>query len=308
VKRPVKVIRSREDDIRHGFYRPGVSARFRAVLGKDGLPLALHARVVGQSLYASIKPDFFKKAGGWDETMLDGIYDLSYVVPNLLVDSVALPQPIPVSFMRSVGSTSSVFFLESFINELAHAASIDPLRYRRALLRNDPLALNVLDQTAAKANWFGKAPAGLSRGVGYCLYTGRGGAFTTYVATIAELRLIDGRAKLERIVCGVDCGRAINPLLIREMIEGGIGFALTNTFKSEITFAERAVVQGNFSDYPLLYLSEMPKIDVVIVDSDRAPQGCGEVSLPPVAPAVADALFRASGTRLRSMPLSQALA
>ncbi|WP_028225631.1 xanthine dehydrogenase family protein molybdopterin-binding subunit [Paraburkholderia ferrariae] len=308
VGRPVKVIRSREDDIRHGFYRPCASARLRAVLGEDGYPQAMHIRVAGQSLYWSIKRDYFEKAGGWDETMLDGLYDLCYRVPNLLVDSVNVTQPIPVSFMRSVGSTSSVFFLESFVNELARAANIDALQYRRTMLRDDPLAVRVLDETAAKAGWSRKPAAGVYRGLAYCLYTGRGGAFTTYVATIAELRVIDGQAKLERVVCGIECGRAINPMLIRQMVEGGIGFALTNTFKSEITFKDGAVVQSNFSDYPLLYLAQMPKIEVVIVASDRAPQGCGEVALPPVAPAVAEALYQATGTRLRTMPLEQPLA
>ncbi|MGR3908841.1 molybdopterin-dependent oxidoreductase [Burkholderia sp. SR8] len=306
--RPVKVIRSREDDLRHGFYRPCASARFRAALGSDGLPVALHARVAGHSLYAAIKRDRYEKAGGWDETMLDGLYDLSYEVPNLLVDSVTVMQPIPVSFMRSVGSTSTVFFLESFVNELAHTVRADPVQYRRALLKHDALALRVLDATAARANWFGRAPAGVSRGVAYSLYTGRGGAFSTYVATIAEVRVTGGNVKLERIVCGIDCGRAINPLLIREMVEGGVGFALTNTFRSEITFEHGAVVQRNFADYPLLGLAAMPRIDVVIVDSDRDPQGCGEVALPPVAPAVADAIWRATGERPRSMPFPTPLA
>ncbi|MBR7897159.1 xanthine dehydrogenase family protein molybdopterin-binding subunit [Burkholderia multivorans] len=308
VGRPVKVIRSREDDIRHGFYRPCASARLRAALGSDGLPVALHARVAGHSLYAAIKRDRYDKAGGWDETMLDGLYDLCYDVPNLLVDSVTVMQPIPVSFMRSVGSTSSVFFLESFVNELAHTVRADPVRYRRALLKHDALALRVLDATAARANWFGRAPAGVSRGVAYSLYTGRGGAFSTYVATIAEVRVTGGSVKLERIVCGIDCGRAINPLLIREMVEGGVGFALTNTFRSEITFEHGAVVQRNFADYPLLGLAAMPRIEVVIVDSDRDPQGCGEVALPPVAPAVADAIWRATGQRPRSMPFDTPLA
>ncbi|MDN7490475.1 MULTISPECIES: xanthine dehydrogenase family protein molybdopterin-binding subunit [Burkholderia] len=308
VGRPVKVIRSREDDIRHGFYRPCASARFRAALGRDGLPVALHARVAGHSLYAAIKRDRYNKAGGWDETMLDGLYDLCYDVPNLLVDSVTVMQPIPVSFMRSVGSTSTVFFLESFVNELAHTVRADPVQYRRALLKHDALALRVLEATAARANWFGRAPAGLSRGVAYSLYTGRGGAFSTYVAAIAEVRVTRGNVKLERIVCGIDCGRAINPLLIREMVEGGVGFALTNTFRSEITFEHGAVVQRNFADYPLLGLAAMPKIEVVIVDSDRDPQGCGEVALPPVAPAVADAIWRATGERPRAMPFDTPLA
>jgi isoquinoline 1-oxidoreductase subunit beta len=176
------------------------------------------------------------------------------------------------------------------------------------MLRDDPLAVRVLDQTAAKANWSGKPAAGVHRGLAYCLYTGRGGGFTTYVATIVELRMAAGQAKLERVVCGIDCGRAINPILIEEMVEGGIGFALTNTFRSEITFKDGAVEQQNFTDYPLLWLSQMPKIEVVIVESDRAPQGCGEVALPPVAPAVAEALYQATGARLRTMPLDQTLA
>ncbi|MFL9878265.1 molybdopterin-dependent oxidoreductase [Herbaspirillum rhizosphaerae] len=303
VGRPVKVIRSREGDIQHGFYRPGVSARMRAVLGKDGYPTALHARVVGQSLYGMIKQDKMAAAGGWDETMVEAIYDLAYGVPNLTVDAIDIKQPIPVSFMRSVGSTSSVFFLESFINELADQAGIDAYRYRRKLLAHDKLALAVLDKTAVAAGWDKPLPKNRHRGFAFNLYTGRGGAFETYVAMAVEIESGKNGIKVKRVVCGVDAGTAINPGLIKANIEGGIGFALTNTFKSEITFAEGAAVQSNFHDYPLLTLAEMPHIDVVIVNSDRPPQGCGEVALAPVAPAVASAIFKASKRRLRSMPL-----
>lgn len=308
VGRPVKVIRSREDDIRHGFYRPCASGRFEAVLGHDGLPTALHARVAGQSLYNVIKKDHYEKAG-YDETMLDGLYDLAYAVPNLRVEGIDVPQPnIPVSFMRSVGSTSSVFFLESFIDEMADAAGVDPVEYRKRLLKHDALATRVIETTAASAGWHTLAKPGVHRGFGYCTYTGRGAAFSTYVALAVELRVVNERFKIERVVCGVDCGRAINPNLIRANIEGGIGFALTNTFKSQITFANGGVEQSNFGDYPLLYLVEMPTIETVIVPSDRPPQGCGEVSLPPVAPAVAQAIRRATGVRARSMPLPQTVA
>lgn len=304
VGKPVKVIRSREDDIRHGFYRPIAAGRFSAVLGADGLPKALHARIAGQSLYNVIKKGLYEKVG-WDETMLDSIYDLCYAVPNLTVEGVDVPQPIPVSFMRSVGSTSSVFFLESFINELADAAHMDPVAYRQKLLAHDPLSLAVIKQTTLHAAWASRPAPGRHRGFAFCVYTGRGGAFMTYVALVAEVRIVSGQIKVERVVCGVDCGRAINPNLIREVIEGGIGFALTNAFKSQITFADGAVVQSNFMDYPLLRMSEMPKVEVVIVDSDRPPQGCGEVALPPVAPAVAHAIYRATNFRWRSMPLPQ---
>ncbi|VVE50271.1 acylaldehyde oxidase [Pandoraea iniqua] len=308
VGRPVKVIRSREDDTRHGFYRPCASGRFQAVLGDDGLPRAMQLRVAGQSLYNVIKKENYEKAG-YDETMLDGLYDLVYAVPNLRVEGVDVPQPnIPVSFMRSVGSTSSVFFLESFIDEMAEAAAIDPIVYRKRLFKHDALASAVIDTAVKAAGWQVPAKPGVHRGFGYCTYTGRAAAFSTYVAVALEMRVVNDRFKIERVVCAVDCGRAINPNLIRANIEGGIGFALTNTFKSQITFANGGVEQSNFGDYPLLYLVEMPKIETVIVPSDRPPQGCGEVSLPPMAPAVAQAIRRATGVRPRSMPLPQTVA
>lgn len=307
VGKPVKVIRSREDDIRHGYYRPNAAARFRAVLDKDGYPAALHARVVGESMYAMIKPKQMEAAGGWDETMLDSIYDLVYRMPNLTVEAVDVKQPIPVSFMRSVGSTSAVFFLESFINELSDAADIDPYQYRRHLLSDEPLAVAVLDRVAAAAGWTKAAPRGIYRGMAFNPYTGRGGAFKTYVAHVVEVEMVNKTPVVRRIVCAVDTGTVVNPGLVKANIEGGIGFALTNTFKSEITFANGGVMQSNFHDYPLLSLAEMPKIEVVLMDSDRPPQGCGEVSLAPVAPAVAHAIYRATKTRLRSMPFSKGI-
>ena len=303
VGRPVKVIRSREEDTRHGYYRPGVSGRFKASLGADGLPDALHARVVGQSLYGVIKADKMKAAGGWDETMVESLYDLVYDVPNLTVDATDVKQPIAVSFLRSVGSTSSVFFLESFISELAHAAGIDDYQYRRRLLAGNPLALKVLDSVADAAGWKTAPAEGVYRSMSFNVYTGRGEAFQTVVAMVVELRVHkDGSPDVRRVVCAVDCGRAINPGLIRANIEGGIGFAMTNALKSAITFADGAVQQSNFHDFPLLALAEMPEIEVVILDSDRAPQGCGEVALGPMAPALATALFQATGRRQRSMP------
>jgi isoquinoline 1-oxidoreductase beta subunit len=305
VGRPVKVIRSREEDIRHGYYRPCASARFRAVLETDGYPKAMHARVVGESLYAMIKPKAMEAAGGWDETMLDAIYDLAYAVPNLTVDNVNVRQPIPVSFMRSVGSTSAVFFLESFVNELADAANIDPYLYRRHLLAHDPLALAVLDRVVEASEWNKPAPRDIHRGFAFNLYTGRGGAFKTYVAQVAEIEMVKGQIAVRRIVCAVDTGTVINPGLVKANIEGGIGFALTNTLKSEITFANGGVEQSNFHDYPLLGLSEMPRVEVLLMNSDRPPQGCGEVSLAPVAPAVAHAVYRATNKRLRAMPFAQ---
>lgn len=304
VGRPVKVIRSREQDTQHSYYRPNASGRYKAALGADGLPIALKARVVGHSLYGSIKPQKMAAAGGWDETMVEALYDLVYRVPNLKVEAIDVKQPIPVSFLRSVGSTSAVFFLESFVSEMAQAAGADDYAYRRKLLAGNTIALAVLDRAAEAAKWTRPPAPGVYRGMSFNAYTGRGEEFQSFVAMVVELRMVANRPKITRVVCAVDCGRAINPGLIRANIEGGIGFALTNTFKSAITFANGAVVQSNFHDYPLLTLAEMPAIDVAILASERSPQGCGELSVSPVAPAVASAMFRATGQRPRSMPFT----
>jgi len=309
VGKPVKVIRTREDDLRHGFYRPNVSGRLKAVLDKDGNIAALHARLAGQSLYYQIKRANFDSNGGWDETMVDGIYNAAYQLPNLQVESTNVNQNIPVSFMRSVGSTGSVFMYESFISELADTVGVEQAEFRRRMLQHDPISLNVIDRTLKRANWTSPAADGLFRGFAFSMYVGRADAYRSYAAVVAEVRIQpNGRFKVERLVCGVDCGRPINQNLISSMVEGSMGFALTNTFKSKITFDGGAVVQGNFPDYRLLFLREMPQVEVEIIDSERPPQGLGEITMPPVAPAVAQALYRATKIRLRSLPLPGTLA
>lgn len=309
VGKPVKVIRTREDDLQHGFYRPNVSGRLKAALDADGNITALQVRLAGQSLYYQIKRANFDSNGGWDETMVDGIYNAAYQLPNLQVESTNVNQNIPVSFMRSVGSTGSVFMYESFISELADSAGVDQAEFRRRMLQHDSISLNVIDRTLARAGWTKPAAEGLFRGFAFSLYVGRADAYRSYAAVVAEIRVQpDGRFKVERLVCGVDCGRPINQNLISSMVEGSMGFALTNTFKSQITFKDGAVVQSNFPDYRLLFLREMPQVEVEIIDSDRPPQGLGEITMPPVAPAVAQALYGATKIRLRSLPLPGTLA
>jgi isoquinoline 1-oxidoreductase beta subunit len=173
------------------------------------------------------------------------------------------------------------------------------------MLSHDPHAIAVLDRVTDAAGWNKPLPKGIYRGLAFNLYTGRGGAFKTYVAHVVEVEIVKGTPAVKRVVCAVDAGTIINPGLVKANIEGGIGFALTNTLKSEITFAKGGVEQSNFHDYPLLGLSEMPNVEVVLIESDRPPQGCGEVSLAPVAPAVAHAIYRGTKARLRSMPLRQ---
>jgi isoquinoline 1-oxidoreductase beta subunit len=305
VGRPVKLIRSREEDMQHDVYRPNAGGRLRAVVDDRGYPLAVHARVAGQSLFGAVRKSWLDQTpeGAWDESMVDGIYNQSYRVPHFLVETVDTPLPIPVYFMRSVGSTAAVFFWESFISDLAQRANIDQYTYRRNLLSDDPLALRVLDAAAQASGW-GTTPNTL-RGIAYNCYIGRGGRFKTYVAEVVELARVGERFTVKRIFCAVDPGLVVNPNTLKAQIEGGIGFALTNTLKSRITFSNGGTDQSNFFDYQLLRIDEMPEIVPIVLSSDRPPQGFGEVVLAPVAPALAQALLHATGRRLDVMPFPE---
>lgn len=307
--RPVKLLRTREEDLQHDVYRTNAGCRLRAVVDARGYPLAVHARVCGQSLFAAVRPSWLTRTpdGAWDESMVDGLYNQEYRVPNLFVETIDTPLPVPLYFMRSVGSTAAVFFWESFITDLAHRAGLDQYRYRRELLAHDPAATKVLDAVTAAAQWGRPAAPNVARGIAYNCYVGRGGAFRTHVAEVAELERTPKGFVIRKITCAVDAGLVINPNLVKAQIEGGIGFALTNTLKSRITFSHGRVDQANFPDYPLLSLSEMPQIVSVIVDSNRPPQGVGEVALAPVAPAVAGAILQSSGKRIDAMPFSSEL-
>jgi isoquinoline 1-oxidoreductase subunit beta len=307
VGRPIKLIRSREEDMQHDVYRPNAGGRFRAVLDDRGYPLAVHARVAGQSLFGAVRKSWLDQTpeGAWDESMVDGIYNQSYRLPHFLVETVDTPLPIPVYFMRSVGSTAAVFFWESFISELAQRANVDQYTYRRNLLADDPLALRVLDAAAQASGWTAPAPPNTFRGIAYNCYIGRGGRFKTYVAEVVELARVGGRLAIKRVFCAVDPGLVVNPNTLHAQIEGGIGFALTNTLKSRITFSNGGAEQSNFFDYPLLRMDEMPEIVPIVLDSERPPQGFGEVVLAPVAPALAQALFSATGRRLDVMPFPE---
>jgi isoquinoline 1-oxidoreductase subunit beta len=304
VGRPVKLIRSREEDMQHDVYRPNAGGRVRAVVDAAGYPLAVHARVAGQSLFNATRKSWLEHTpdGAWDESMVDGIYNQSYRLPNFLVETIDTPLPVPVYFMRSVGSTAAVFFWESFITELAQRAGKDQYVYRRHLLADDPLALRVLDAVAVVSHWDEPAPPDTFRGIAYNCYIGRGGRFKTYVAEVVELARVGERFAVKRVFCAVDPGLAVNPSTLKAQIEGGIGFALTNTLKSRITFSNGGVDQSNFFDYFLLRMDEMPEIVSIVLPSDRPPQGFGEVVLAPVAPAVAQAVLHATGRRLDVMP------
>ena len=283
------------------------SGRLRAVLDDDGYPLAIHARVAGQSLFAATRKSWLDQTpqGAWDESMVDGIYNQSYRLPHLLVETIDTPLPIPVYFMRSVGSTAAVFFWESLITELAQRANIDQYTYRRNLLSDEPLALRVLDAAAQASGWGTPSPPDTFRGIAYNCYIGRGGRFKTYVAEVVELKRVDDRLAVKRVFCAVDPGLVVNPNTLRAQIEGGIGFAMTTALKSAITFSNGGTDQSNFFDYPLLSIDEMPEIIPIVLTSDRAPQGVGEVVLAPVAPAISQALLHATDRPLDAMPFPE---
>jgi isoquinoline 1-oxidoreductase beta subunit len=306
VGRPVKLIRTREEDLRHGIFRVNAGGRLRAVVDDKGYPLAVQARVAGQSLFGATRRNWLDRTaqGSWDESMVDGLYNQSYRLPNFLVETVDTPLPVPVYFMRSVGSTAAVFFWESFISELAHRAGLDQYAYRRELLKDDPLALRVLDAAAKAVNWQASPTAETFRGIAYNCHVGRGGRFRTHVAEVVELVPDDdGRLVVDRVVCAVDAGLVVNPNTLTAQIQGGIGFALTTALHSRITFADGGAEQANFDSYPLLTIADMPDVQSIVLPSDRPPQGFGEVVLAPLAPAIAQALLQATGRRVDVMPL-----
>jgi isoquinoline 1-oxidoreductase beta subunit len=286
---PVKLTWSREDDMRHDVYRPAACVKFSGGLGAQGWPVALTARVACPSFG-------FGGGGGVDRTAMEGLDDLEYAIPNVLMDFHRADAGIPTSYWRSVGYSQNTFFGESFLDELAAAGGKDPVEFRRRLLANSPRLLGVLNLAAEKAGW-GKPPAGRSQGVALVNNIG------SYNAQIAEVSVDRGKLRVHRVVCAVDCGRIVNPAIIRQQIEGGIVFGLSAALKGEITIDRGRVQQGNFDEYDVLRIDEMPQVDVYIAPSEANPGGIGEASVPPIAPAVANAVFKATGKRIRRLPI-----
>ncbi len=235
---------------------------------------------------------------GIDATSVEGAADLPYDIANMHVDLASPKIGVPVQWWRAVGSTHTAFSTEAFIDELAAAAKKDPVEFRRAMLAKHPRHLGVLNLAAEKSGWGKPLPKGMARGIAVHE------SFHTFVAQVAEVAMRpDGSFRVERVVCAVDCGVAVNPDVIRAQMEGGIGFALSAALHGEITLKDGRVEQGNFHDYPMLRINEMPKVDVHIVASREKPTGVGEPGVPPVAPAVANALFALTGERVRSLPI-----
>lgn len=309
---PVKVQYSREDDTKHDYFRPGTLHDLSASLDGKGQALAWHHRYTGPSIAASLKMPWPPEA-----TELSGAADLAYEIPNLQVEWAQSDTPIPVGFWRAVPASFNPFVTESFLDELAHKAGKNPLDFRVALLKQDgkrkvghdeldPARLRqVIELAAAKAGWkvwhLAKHAKGRGMGIAAHAYLECG----TYVAQVAEVEVkSDGAVKVHRVVCAVDCGLAVNPLNIRAQMESGIIFGLSAALHGEITLEQGRVVQNSYADYPVLRLADSPRIEIHIVKSSLPPGGVGEPGLPPIAPAVANAIFAATGKRIRSMPMT----
>ena len=289
---PVKLTWSREDDMQHDYYRPASYVKFAAALDSDGWPVALTADVAC--------PPFPTVVNGLSSTAVQGIDDLRYSIPNFRVDYHVANTHVPVSYWRSVGHSQNGFFVESFIDELASASGKDPLEFRRRLLAGTPRMLGVLNLAAEKAGWGKPLPAGRFQGIAVVNNVG------SFNAQIAEISVDKGRLRVHRIVCAVDCGYRVNPAIIRQQIEGGIVYGLTAALKGEITIDQGRVQQANFDKYEVLRFNEMPQVEVHIVPSTEAPGGIGEASVPTIAPAIANAVFAATGRRLRKLPIRDA--
>jgi isoquinoline 1-oxidoreductase beta subunit len=299
VKKPVKVIWTREDDIKGGYYRPFWYDQIAAGLDAKGNPIAWKHTIVGQSIIAgSPFEGAMLNEDGVDETSVEGAADIPYQIPNILVDLHSTKIGVPVQWWRSVGHSHTAFVVESFIDELAHAAGKDPYVFRHALLIQSPRHESVLELAAQKAGW-GK-PMADGRGRGIAVHA----SFGSFVAQATEVSVDPaGRVRVHRVVCAVDCGRVVNPDIIKAQMESGIVFGLSAALHGAITFRNGHVEQSNFHDYPILRMYEMPKVEVYIVQSEEPLGGVGEPGVPPIAPAVANAVFSVTGRRIRRLPI-----
>jgi isoquinoline 1-oxidoreductase beta subunit len=298
IHRPVKAIWTREEDMQHDLYRPAVANRLSAGIDEFGRVHTLHHQVVSPSILqfvypGAVQPDF-------DPSCLEGTLETHYRIPNIKVDFRLLKVPVPTSVLRTTGYGPNLFAMESFVDELANLSGKDPYLYRRDLLGDNQRALAVLDLAAEKSQWRQPPKAGHFRGIAFCE------AFRTFTCHVVEISLEGSAIRVERVVAVVDAGTTLDPGISANSIEGGVAWGLTCAMKSEITFANGRAVESNFHDYPVVRMCEMPPVEVHFIESGARPLGgVGEVGPVTVIPAFTNALFAATGTRYRSLPLSR---
>jgi len=302
VKVPIKLVWTREDDIKAGWYRPMYAHRIEAGLDAQGKIVAWNHTIAGPSILTGTAFEPMMVKDGIDHTSVEGAADMPYAIPNAQVMQHRIATGVPVQWWRSVGHSHNAFAVECMLDEVAAASGKDPLQLRRELLAGSPRVLTVLELAAAKAGWGSPAPQGHARGLAVheC--------FGSICAQVAEVSLDGNTPRVHRVVAAFDCGRAVNPLTIEAQVQGGIAFGLAPALFSAITLKDGACEQSNFHDYRVLRMNEMPRVEVHLVPSDANPGGVGEVGVPPVAPAVANALFALTGKRIRSLPIASAMA
>lgn len=301
MKEPLKVVWTREEDIQHDMFRPYYYDRLAASLDENGMPSAWSHRITGSSIMARFAPEAFKD--GLDVDAIEGARDLPYRIPNIRVEYVRHEPPFATAFWRGVGATHNVWVVESFLDELATATKKDPVDYRRALLSDAPRLRAVLELAASKAGWDKPLRSSSERRFG------RGVSaqvvFGSYMAQIAEVSVgKEGDVRLERVVCALDCGQAVNPDTIVAQIESGVVFGATAALWNEITFERGRVQQSNFNDYRIMRIDEMPRVEVHIIPSTDSPGGIGEPGCSAIAPAITNAVFAATGKRIRKLPIN----
>jgi isoquinoline 1-oxidoreductase beta subunit len=299
VKRPVKFFWRREDEFGQGWYRPAQAARLQAALDADGRVTGLHVRTAGPALSASFSPQGLP-AGQLDGSSVSTIRESRYRPAAFHVEWVRVDQPVPMAPWRAVGATQNGYFLECFVDEVARAAGRDPYQLRRELLAHDPRALNVIDTVARAAGWGEPLPKGRARGMAFVE------SYGSLCAEVAEVSLRDGRPFVHRVVCALDCGSIVLPDGVRSQVEGGIVQGLSAVLGEAVNVAAGAAVERNFDTYSMLRITDAPeRIETIIIESGEPMGGVGEPPLPPLAPAVVNALVALTGKSIRELPLSR---
>jgi isoquinoline 1-oxidoreductase/isoquinoline 1-oxidoreductase beta subunit len=320
--KPIQVVWTREDDLAHGFHRPASLMNLEASISDDGVMDTWYVKRVGANVAPNTLEEFlpgllpgwasgssdwlaglgYKALDGWfvDPTSVEGLAE-NYDWPNKEVRHATINHGVRVTFWRSVGHSFSAFAKESMVDELAHVAALDPLEVRLANTQNNPRLRAVIERLVPA---WRRGPSEPGRALGIAAHH----SFNTYVAQLAEVSVVDGEIRVHKVTCAVDCGQVVNPVIVRDQMAGAIIFGLTAALHGEITIDNGAVAQSNFHDYPLLRIGAAPEVEVIIVDSAEDPTGVGEPGLPPIAPAVVNAVFAATGERLRTLPLRPGLA
>jgi isoquinoline 1-oxidoreductase subunit beta len=295
---PVKVIWTREDDMNGGWYRPAFLHAIEGGVDSNGNPVVWRSRLVGQSIMAGTPfAAMMLKGKAYDPASVEGVDDLPYAIPNVAVESHQAEINVPVQWWRSVGHSHTAFAVECFVDELAALAQKDPYQFRRPLLQKKPRHLGVLDLAAQKAGWDNPLPKGVGRGIAVHF------AFESYAAHVAEVSVENGRVRVHRMVCAVDCGEYVNPNIIKAQLEGGAIFGASAALYQELTFEKGRLQQTNFNTFPAMRINECPEIETYIVESKEKAGGIGEPGVPCAAPAIANAVFAATGKRVRRLPI-----